>query len=264
MTFEPVAGAFEVEHVGVVHDPVDHRGRDGGVAEDLAPPPEGQVAREDQGRVFVTARDELEEQVRGVLIEGDVADLVADQHAVTAKPGQLRGELAAGVSLLEPGDPPGRGVEQDPVTVVGGLDAERDGEVGLPRPGWPEQDDVLRLGDEHAGAEVGDQVPVGGGLVVEVEVFQGLVAGEPGRFDPQGRAGRFPLGDLAGEDRGEVFLMGPAGVAGLVAQAPERVTDPGRAERPGVVLDLRCRTAAHATTSRSARSLPVSTAKSVS
>ena len=40
VTFEPVAGAFEVEHVGVVHDSVDHRGRDGGVAEDLAPPPE--------------------------------------------------------------------------------------------------------------------------------------------------------------------------------------------------------------------------------
>jgi len=176
--------------------------------------------------VFVAARDELEEQVRRVLIEGDVADFVADQYAVAPQSDQFCGELAAGVGLLEPGDPPGRGVEQDPVAVFGGLDAQRDGEVGLSRPGRPEEDDVLRFGDERARAEVGDQVPVRGGLVVEFEVLQGLVAGEPGRFDPQGRAGRFPLGHFAGEDRGEVFLMGPARVAGLVAQAPERVADP--------------------------------------
>jgi len=70
-------GACEAEDVGVVRDAVDHRGRDGGVAENLAPEPEGEVARHDQGRVFVAGRDELEEQVRGVLIEWDVADFVA-------------------------------------------------------------------------------------------------------------------------------------------------------------------------------------------
>ena len=37
MAFEPIAGAFEAENVGVVHDSVDHRGGDGLVAEDLAP-----------------------------------------------------------------------------------------------------------------------------------------------------------------------------------------------------------------------------------
>jgi hypothetical protein len=36
-TAESVAGAFEGEHVGVVNDPVDHRGGDGLVAEDTAP-----------------------------------------------------------------------------------------------------------------------------------------------------------------------------------------------------------------------------------
>jgi len=97
--------------------------------------------------------------------------------------------------------------------------------------------------------------------VVEVEVLEGLVAGEPGRFDPQGRAGCFAFGDLAREDHGEVFLVGPARSAGLVAQAPERVPDAGRAERPGVGLNLGCRGAAgaHATTSRSVRSGPIST-----
>jgi len=76
VAFESVTGACEAEDVSVVHDAVDHRGRDGGVAENLAPEPEGEVARHDERRVFVAGRDELEEQVRGVLIEWDVADFV--------------------------------------------------------------------------------------------------------------------------------------------------------------------------------------------
>jgi len=207
VAFESVTGACEAEDVGVVHDAVDHRGRDGGVAENLAPEPEGEVARHDQGRVFVAGRDELEEQVRGVLIEWDVADFVADQHAVAAQPGQFRGEFPARIGFLEAGDPPGRGVEQDSVTVFGGLNAQRDGEVCLPRAWGPEEDDVLALGHEDAGAQVRDQVPVCGGLVLEVEVLQGLVSGEPGRFDSKCGAGCLPFGDLAGEDRGEVFLV---------------------------------------------------------
>ena len=45
---EPVAVAFEADHVGVVDDAVDHRGGDGEVAEDVAPAGEGQVARHDE------------------------------------------------------------------------------------------------------------------------------------------------------------------------------------------------------------------------
>jgi len=41
--FEPVAGAFEADHLGMVNDAVDHRGGDGEVAEDIAPAGEGQV-----------------------------------------------------------------------------------------------------------------------------------------------------------------------------------------------------------------------------
>lgn len=41
--FEAVAGSFGGVDVGVVDDPVDHRGGDGLVAEDVAPAGEGQV-----------------------------------------------------------------------------------------------------------------------------------------------------------------------------------------------------------------------------
>ena len=85
---EPVADAFEVDDVGVVADPVNHHRSDGQVAEDAAPTGEGQVPGHDQRRVFAARGDELEEEVRGVLVEGNMADLVNDQQAVTPQRGQ--------------------------------------------------------------------------------------------------------------------------------------------------------------------------------
>ena len=70
-------------------DAVDHRGGDGLVAEDAAPAGERQVRGQDQRGVFVAGGDELEEQVRGVLLEGQVADLVDDDQPVAAQPGEL-------------------------------------------------------------------------------------------------------------------------------------------------------------------------------
>ena len=57
-------------------DAVDHGGGDGLVSEHTAPAAERQVAGQDQGGMLVAAGDELEEQVRGVLVEWEVADFV--------------------------------------------------------------------------------------------------------------------------------------------------------------------------------------------
>ena len=79
----------------------------------------------------------------------------------------------------EPGDPVDGGGEQDPVAVVGGDHAERGGEVGLAGAGRAEQHDVAGLGQERAGGERGDLL-ADGGLVVPVEVVEGLAGREPG------------------------------------------------------------------------------------
>ena len=54
--------------------------------------------------MFVAARDELEEQVRGVLIKWNVADFIDDQDAVAPQLRELSGELASRVRVLQPGD----------------------------------------------------------------------------------------------------------------------------------------------------------------
>ena len=71
-----VGVAGEGEDLGVVDQAVDHRGRDDVVGEGLTPAPEGQVRSDHDRALLVAGRDELEEQVRGVLVERDVANLV--------------------------------------------------------------------------------------------------------------------------------------------------------------------------------------------
>ena len=68
----------EGEDFRVVNESVDHRGRDDVVGEDLTPSAEGHVAGEHDRALLVAGRDELEEQVRGVRVEWQVADLVDD------------------------------------------------------------------------------------------------------------------------------------------------------------------------------------------
>jgi hypothetical protein len=70
-----------------VDDAIDHGSGDGLVTEHPSPAREGQVAGQDQRRVFVAGRHELEEQVRGVLFEREVADFVDDDQPVAAQPG---------------------------------------------------------------------------------------------------------------------------------------------------------------------------------
>lgn len=60
----------------MVDQPVDHRGRDDVVGEGLSPPAKGQVRGDHHRALLVARRDELEEEIRCILVERDVAHLV--------------------------------------------------------------------------------------------------------------------------------------------------------------------------------------------
>jgi hypothetical protein len=122
--FEPVGVAFEGDDFGVVHEAVDHGGGDDVVTEHLAPPAEGLVGGDDQAGSLVAGGDELEEQVGGFGLEGDVADFVDDQQRVAAQADQL--------GLQPPG--------------VAGADGQRAGQVGFAGAGrYPRDPDPLSL-----------------------------------------------------------------------------------------------------------------------
>ena len=97
---------------------------------------------------------------------------------------------------------------------LAGLDAEAGGEHGLAGAGRPEQHDVGSGGDEVECRQVQDVVAFHRPLVVEVEVLDRLAGGEPGGPDPVSRAVGAAGGDLGLQAGGEVFLVGPAAVAG--------------------------------------------------
>ncbi len=166
------------------------------------------------------------------MLEGEVADLVDDDQPVAAQPGELLREPAARWAS-------GRRVTQS-VAVANrtrwpgwaALMPRAGGEVGLAGAGRAEQHDVAGFGEERAGGQVRDCVAEGG-LGVPVEVLEGLAGREPGGADPQLGAGGVAGGDFAFEDRGEVVLVGPAGVAGLVGQPGGGFGDPGCLQRGG-------------------------------
>lgn len=64
----------------MVDNAVDHGGGNGLVGEDFAPAGKGQVAGQDDRAGLVARGDQLEEQVRCVGVEGEIANLVDDQE----------------------------------------------------------------------------------------------------------------------------------------------------------------------------------------
>ena len=134
----------------------------------------------------------MEEQVRGVLLEGDVADLVDDEEPVGAQSGELVGQAAGVVGVLQSGDPFGGGGEQDAVSRLGGLDPKPCGQVG-----------------DGARRRAGWWSKTKSSIV--------LVAPTPSGADPQPGAVGVTGADLPVQDGAEVLLVRSARVAGLIA-----------------------------------------------
>lgn len=80
MGAQAVAGSFDLDHDGVVEQAVEQRGGDDRITEDLAPVGKAAVAGQDDGALFVTGVDQLEEQVGAAGGDRQIADLVDDQE----------------------------------------------------------------------------------------------------------------------------------------------------------------------------------------
>ena len=104
-------------------------------------------------------------------------------------------------------------------------------------PGGPSSTTLRASVRNAAGGQRGDLLRTAGWCVA-VEVLERLAGGEPGGPDPQLGAGGVAGGDLTVEDRGEVVLVGPAGVAGVVGQPGGGFGDPGCLQRGGQVGEL--------------------------
>ena len=171
------------------------------------------------------------------MLERQVADLVDDDQPVAAQPGQFLREPAGRWASVSRVTQSVAVANRTRWPCRAAAIAERGREMGFAGAGRAEQHDVAGLGEERAGGQGGDLL-ADGGLGVEVEVLEGLAGGEPGGPDPQLGAGGVAGGDFPLEHGGEVVLVGPAGVAGLVGQPGGGFGDPRCLQRGGQVADL--------------------------
>jgi hypothetical protein len=200
---------------------------------------EGLVGSDDEAGSFIAGRDQLEEQVGGLWLAGDVADFVDDQHRVAAQPGQFGLQVAALVGVGEAGDPLGGGGERDPVPGLAGPDRQPGGQVGFAGAGRPEKDHVLPACHEVQGAQVGDDFSFQSSGMVVVELFQGLAGGEPGGPDTALAAVGLAGGDLTLQAGGQELLVRPGLGPGPLSQPRHRLPQRGGLQRPGQERDLR-------------------------
>jgi hypothetical protein len=112
-------------------------------AEVLAPRGERLVAGHDQAGALVAAGDEHEYQVRGLRVEWDVADLVADQQRVALQAPELVLEAASAPGVGEESDSFGRSAEKDALAGQARANRRGDREVGLASAGRAEEDHVF-------------------------------------------------------------------------------------------------------------------------
>jgi hypothetical protein len=89
------AVALDEQDVTVVEHAVEHGRCDHLVAEDVTPLRDGLVGGEEQAAALVAPPDQLEEQVRGLLLQGQVAELVDDERLGFGVEGDLVGELSS-------------------------------------------------------------------------------------------------------------------------------------------------------------------------
>ena len=75
-----IAAAFDDEDLDVVGQAIDQSYGARGVGEDGVPVLEGQIGGDEQGAVLVAAADELEEQVGGPCVVGEISQFVAHEQ----------------------------------------------------------------------------------------------------------------------------------------------------------------------------------------
>src|ERR1700690_1909304 len=135
----------------------------------------------------------MEEQSSAGGAERQVAQLVEDDEIGVGEPGGDLAWFALKLLLFKSVDEFNGGEEADALAVMlDGLDADRGGEMRLPRAGAADQDDIVRILQELASVELTRKrlVDLAAG---EVEASKVSIVREAGRFELIGGRAHFPV-----------------------------------------------------------------------
>jgi len=115
--------------------------------------------------------------MRPVPVNGDIANLVDYEELGLAVELELLFNPVFRIGLCEGGNQWHCLHEIRPISLSGGLDSKRDGQMGFAHTGRPQENDVFAVGNKPAGGEFLDLLFVYGRLEVEIKALQGLTKG---------------------------------------------------------------------------------------
>ena len=160
-------------------EPVEQGGGELFVSEDLHPLGECEVGGDDGGSAFVAIGQQIEEQLPAGAVKRHESELVHDQESGALDPAMKPAELECVSGLEEVPHQIGCADKQHPVSAAGGLDAERDGEVGLAGADGPGDDHVIGSGQELAACQLRDRGTRDTRQRIPVDLIQGLDVRKP-------------------------------------------------------------------------------------
>src|SRR5207247_2321740 len=174
-----VGSALDQGDVGMMGEAVEQSGNGGGVGEDRVPVFEALIGSQQDGIAFVTVVDDFKEQVGGVRVIGQVANLVNTEKGGTGVEAELAAAQAWGIAI-EIGEQVAGGAEQDGGAGEHGGGGDTLGDHGLAQSVGAAQDEVAALGEEVQGEGGFDQGAVEFLGLVPFEVSHGFEAAETG------------------------------------------------------------------------------------
>ena len=205
-----------------------------GVGEDGVPALERQVGCDQQGAVLVAAADELEDQVGGACVVGEVSELVDDQQRWARVVAQAAFEGAGGLLSVEGEQQVGGGGEERGVSGEDGLVGDVLRQHRFPQALRTDQDHVLAAGDEVEREDAFEGGPVERGGPFPVPVDERLEASEAGACESTLDAAALLVFELCGDEVLEQDGGAPALAGGLGDAVVQLVGGAVEAETPEV------------------------------
>ena len=213
-----IAAALDEEDLDVVGEAVDECDGTGGIGKDGVPVLEGEVGGDQQGAVLVAAADELEEEVGGSGVVGEVAEFVDQEQCGPRVVPETAFEGAGSFLAVEVEEEVGGGGEESGVASEDGLVGDVLCEHGLAEALGPDEDDVLAAGEEVEREDSFEDGAFECGRPVPVPIGEGLEAPESCAGETALDASALPVFELGGDEVFEQYGGAPA-LAGGVGDA---------------------------------------------
>lgn len=179
LIFHPIASPLDEHGFGMVEEAVeDCRGERAVIVEYLWPVFEGPVGSDDDRASFIALRNDLEEKIGPMFVDGQIAQLVEEEHGRRQVFFELGFEAIGGLSGGQGVDGiDGRG-EKDGVAFEAGLVAECGGQMSLSEADACQEDDIGFVFDELESEQVLYGQSVDFVWPVPLKLLKGLAAGK--------------------------------------------------------------------------------------